>query len=255
MSQFFYIYIKIFCIICIKHKGVKFMTNLSVPSSRPWDYRMNFSYTSAASKSGSFVAKATRYSIVGIAVLAVAETISEIVKLFFKLIGNTFRLYNISFFRPQEMTRVLKPNETKKICRKALIIGLAALGIGSLGFTCGHIYNIMQKAVPVAELKDETGMKSYFIAGYYKIMQSSNILLGIGIAGLGLLAGYKVCRRYHIHLPNVRNIFHVFSFRIPGIFRRRQTVLAAAAATRLEGTNQPQHLVEKSAEVTAEKKK
>ncbi|NGX28613.1 MAG: hypothetical protein K940chlam1_00796 [Candidatus Anoxychlamydiales bacterium] len=65
----------------------------------PWSYKPDYKLTSKLLNSDRTIAKITKYTGVTLAVLAAAETIREIVKLPFKLVGNLFGLYKYAMFK------------------------------------------------------------------------------------------------------------------------------------------------------------
>jgi len=120
--------------------------------SEPWKYKIKYSMTSKAWNSNSLTAKITRNSGLGIAFLSIVETITEIIKIPLKFIGNQFGLYKNSFF--QSKSKKISQIDTKSTeeeinekklektfaWKKALVIGVSILGICLLGLGSYEAY-------------------------------------------------------------------------------------------------------------------
>ena len=65
----------------------------------PWSYAPSFKYSSKIIESNKTALKIIRYSVLGLAFVIIAETVKEIVKIPFKLLGNIFGLYKYSLFK------------------------------------------------------------------------------------------------------------------------------------------------------------
>lgn len=109
----------------------------------PWSYKPNYKLTSKLLNSKKTIVKIARYTGVILVFVALAETIREVIKMPFKLIGNLFRLYKFTIFKTHEtdkrstdeIIQNLKSIEHTQIIptwKKALYLSGTLLTIGSL---------------------------------------------------------------------------------------------------------------------------
>src|SRR3990167_1763638 len=152
--------------------------------STPWNYSLDLSYTKKAWTANSLAAKVTRCSVLGIAALAILETISEVVKLFFKIIGNTFHLYKFSMLKAKEMPQGPKTIDYEKLRKKAKIVGLTALGVSVMGVIGKLTYNLITANFAAEVSKDVVAEPSYMTTIFNGIIANSGLLLKIGSAAV-----------------------------------------------------------------------
>lgn len=111
----------------------------------PWSYKPDYKLTSKLLNSKKTTAKIARYTLVTLAFVALAETIREIIKIPFKLIGNVFRLYKFTIFKTHEtdkrstdeIIQNLKSIEHTQIVptwKKAHYLSGILLAIGSIAY-------------------------------------------------------------------------------------------------------------------------
>lgn len=131
----------------------------------PKSYEMDFSVTKKVWDSNDFFSKTARISLIGIALIALTETIIELVKMPFKFIGNQFDSCKILLFKKEKESQIKSEDENitdklkkfeflkeqnkteqKKLTtwKKVVFIGLGLLTIGLIGWggiTAYQIYN------------------------------------------------------------------------------------------------------------------
>lgn len=130
--------------------------------SQRWEYTPSYQYTSKVWNSNGKLAKAVRYSVLGIVILALAETVAEIVKLPLKLIGNQFGLYNYSLFRSKEAVQDLKLIEQ----------------------------DIKEKAKPILEPEKKIQAVNKKMPGWKKVLLIAGGILGVSLLGWGGYSAY-----------------------------------------------------------------